>query len=124
MKLMKLMRIVCFAMIFTLTSSAFAVAKQDVSIIFLGEIIEVQKGDNDKSFKLLVEGYINDSEIYKDKIVTLVNEKTEIKTNSEVGAEKVQFRKGDKVYVIFNGSMTKSVPPQGTAKMIQVSGNP
>ncbi|MHC1685157.1 MAG: hypothetical protein AB6733_19850 [Clostridiaceae bacterium] len=121
---MKLMRIVCFAMILTLTSSAFAVAKQDSSIIFLGEILEVQKGDNDKSFRLLVEGYINDSEIYKDKIVTLVNEKTEIKTNSEEGAEKVQFRKGDKVYVIFNGAMTKSVPPQGTAKMIQVSGNP
>lgn len=122
--MMKIKRIIWALVIVTLISSTYVFAKPPKMPIFMGEILEVQKGDNEKSVKLVVDGYINDCEVYKNKIVAIVNEETKMRSGCEEGDKKVEFKKGDKVFIIFNEQMTKSNPPQGTARMIKVTTNP
>lgn len=118
---MRLIRIVCIALIFTLMSSTYVFAKPPRSPIFMGEILEVQKDDNEKNTKLLVEGYIKSCDVYKENLVAIITEETKIKSGCEEGSEKVEFKKGDKVFIVLDEAMTKSIPPQVIAKMIKVS---
>lgn len=118
---MKLKRIIGLVLIFTLMSSTYVFAKPPRSPIFMGEILEVQKDDNEKNTKLLVEGYIKSCDVYKEKLVAIITEETKVKSGCKVENEKVEFKKGDKVFIVLSEAMTTSIPPQATAKMIKVS---
>ncbi|MCY6960172.1 DUF3221 domain-containing protein [Clostridium brassicae] len=120
---MKIKKIILTLLICILTVNMSAFAKPVKSPIFLGEILEVQKGNKGENNRLLVEGYIKECEVYKEKLVIIINEDTKIMKGCKEEVNNVEFKKGDKVFVTLNSAMTKSIPPQTVAKKIQVTKN-
>lgn len=98
-------------------------AMNSKSPIVIGEIIEVEKNEEDKSVRLTVEGYIKDKEVNKIKLVGIVDDTTKVMNSSNDKKEKMEFQKGDLVYMRVNEAMTKSNPPQTTIKRIFVTKN-
>ncbi|MEW8955993.1 hypothetical protein [Clostridium sp.] len=118
---MKLKRVIIFLVILLTFSSTTAFASQPKPSILMGEILEVQKDDKEDVTRLLVEGYIKSCDVYKEKVLVIVNKDTKIIKGCDEKKEKPDFAKGDKVFVVLSAAMTKSIPPQASAKKIQVS---
>ncbi|WMJ80541.1 hypothetical protein RBU49_17330 [Clostridium sp. MB40-C1] len=120
---MKIKRIVLTLLICILTVNMTVFAKPIKSPTFLGEILEVQKDSKGESNRLLVEGYIKGCEVYKEKLVVIISEDTKIMKGCKEEVNNIEFKKGDKVFVVLSSAMTKSIPPQTVAKKIQVTKN-
>lgn len=131
---MKHKRILSLLLLFLLIFSfnVFASEKPAPNAIFMGEVQEVQKNEKDNVLNLKVKGYIKGCEIHKEEVIAILSEETLIipnecpKEGEEIDIKKVNpndFRvdKGDVVLLILSEAMTKSIPPQATAKAIQIS---
>ncbi|WP_027631476.1 hypothetical protein [Clostridium hydrogeniformans] len=118
---MRLKRALVFLLLLFTFSSTTVFAMQPKSPILMGEILEVQKDDKTNTTRLLVEGYIKSCEVYNEKVLVIVGEDTKIMGGCDGKDGKPDFAKGDKVFVVLSSAMTKSIPPQSSAKKIQVS---
>lgn len=151
-------RVISLFMIIMLCFGVTASAKprEDKGATFMGEVIEIKK-DGDQT-SLLVEGYLNGCNVYKEKLLVHITNETRIKLacdeenakneekqddkdNKEKDAKdekkqenkdskgkegtvqevKIDFNKGDTVFMILDKAMTKSIPPQVNAKFIKVT---
>lgn len=88
---------------------------------FMGEVVKVQKCENTKEMKLLVCGYLKGCEITKTQMVVICNKDTEIKDSCNKKVKDLEVKEGDTVCIELDSKMTKSIPPQATAKKIYVS---
>ncbi|GAB6170505.1 hypothetical protein JCM1393_29650 [Clostridium carnis] len=91
------------------------------SPVFIGEILEVNKGENGKVNSILVDGYIKGNEVYKEKIIGIISDETKILNSSNDKKEDIIIEKGDLVYMRISEAMTKSIPPQSTIKRVFIS---
>lgn len=131
---MKLKRVLSLLLLFLLifSFSVFASEKPAPNTIFMGEVQEVQKNDKGNTLNVKVKGYIKGCQVYKEEVVAILSEETLVipndcpKEGEEIEIKKVNpndFRvnKGDVVLLILSEAMTKSIPPQASAKAIQIS---
>lgn len=91
--------------------------------IFIGEVTKVEKCSDSPKAKLTVDGYMKGCGINKGEMIILVDGKTKVyseckKNNKE---EKIAFEVGDYICVALSNKITKSIPPQGVAKAIQIT---
>lgn len=118
---MKIKRLIVGFLLFMIIGAVPVYAKPPRSPVMIGEIIEVQKAEGENIIKILVDGYLKGDEILKEQVLVLINEETVVMDSSNDTKEKIEFEKGDKVYVRLNDAMTKSIPPQVTAKRVYIS---
>ena len=126
MKLKKSLLVVCSLLLFSsiiIGAAEPEKAMNSKSPIVIGEIIEVDKNEEDKFIRLTVEGYIKGKEVNKIKLVGIIDDTTKVMNSSNDKKEKIEFQKGDLVYMRVNEAMTKSIPPQTTIKRIFVTKN-
>ncbi|VYU04954.1 hypothetical protein [Clostridium tertium] len=93
------------------------------SPVFIGEIVDIQKGEDGKSTRITVDGFIKGVEVGKTKIVGIINEETKIMNSLNDKKENIELQKGDLVYMRLSEAMTKSIPPQVVVKRIFVTKN-
>ncbi|OPF51905.1 hypothetical protein BH721_10565 [Clostridium baratii] len=91
--------------------------------IFMGTIKKVEECKDSKDIKLLVEGYMNACDVYKGEIIIKVNEKTKLhgSCNKKDCKEEIKLEAGDYICAILDQKITKSIPPQASAKKIKVT---
>lgn len=107
---------VLFVGIFSFSASATEFKKP----ILIGEITSVEKCNDSKDVKIVVNGYMKACGVCKGKIVVVVDKNT--KMNKECKEkEKIKFEVGDYVSIELDKKITKSIPPQGYAKKIEIS---
>lgn len=132
---MKLKRTVILAILLITALSIPAMAKPVKNgPIFMGEILEVNKDNENNTLRLLVRGYIKGCEVYEEELICIVNENTEIIENKcfttegeakeKLTYKNIEVSKGDRVFIVLSDAMTKSIPPQTAARAIQVSKAP
>lgn len=113
-----------------LTFSLFLIGASDPSKgmsskspVIMGEVIEVQKDDNDKTTRITVEGYIKGNEVNKIKVIGIINEETKVMNSANDKKENITIEKGDLVYMRVSEAMTKSLPPQTVVKRLFITKN-
>lgn len=129
---MKHKRVLVLTLLFLLMCSfnVFASKRPEPNLIFMGEVEEVQKADNALNIK--VKGYIKGMTINSQELVAVVDNETLIfpnecpKEGEEIDIKKVdpksfKVEKGDVIFLVLSEAMTKSNPPQASAKAIQVT---
>lgn len=92
------------------------------SPIVIGEVMEVQKGEDD-SIRITVSGYIKGKEVHKITVVGIIDGETNIINSSKDSKDDILIEKGDTVYMRVNEAMTKSNPPQTIVKRIFITKN-
>ena len=129
---MKHKRVLVLTLLFLLMCSfnVFASKRPEPNLIFMGEVEEVQKADNTLNIK--VKGYIKGMTIQSQELVAVVDNETLIfpnecpKEGEEIDIKKVdpksfKVEKGDVIFLVLSEAMTKSNPPQASARAIQVT---
>ena len=129
---MKHKRVLVLTLLFLLMCSfnVFASKRPEPNLIFMGEVEEVQKADNALNIK--VKGYIKGMTINSQELVAVVDNETLIfpnecpKEGEEIDIKKVdpksfKVEKGDVIFLVLSEAMTKSNPPQVSAKAIQIT---
>ena len=132
---MKYKRILVLTLLFLLICSCnvFAGKRPEPNAIFMGEVEEVQRNENDDTLNIKVKGYIKGLTIKNHELIAAVDNETLIipnecpKEGEEIDIKKVdpkvfKVEKGDVVFFVLSEAMTKSNPPQASAKAIQVTG--
>ncbi|WP_052951000.1 hypothetical protein [Clostridium baratii] len=111
------------AMLFVGLFSIPASAHPRKGPIFMGTIKKVEECKDSKDIKLLVEGYMNACDVYKGEIIIKVNEKTKLhgSCNKKDCKEEIKLEAGDHICAILDQKITKSIPPQASAKKIKVT---
>lgn len=84
-----------------------------------GKVKKIQKDKKDNTLRLKVKGEKNENFIFNEAIV-IVNEKTEIYDSCGHKVPMNSIKKGSNIQVVFTGPVTKSIPPQGIAKIILI----
>ena len=132
---MKHKRILALTLLFLLICSCnvFASKRPEPNAIFMGEVEEVKKNENDNTLNIKVKGYLKGLTVKDQELIAVVDNETLIipnecpKEGEEIDIKKVdpkvfKVEKGDVVLFILSEAMTKSNPPQASAKAIQVTG--
>ena len=132
---MKYKRILVLTLLFLLICSCnvFAGKRPEPNAIFMGEVEKVQRNENDDTLNIKVKGYIKGLTIKNQELIAAVDNETLIipnecpKEGEEIDIKKVdpkvfKVEKGDVVFFVLSEAMTKSNPPQASAKAIQVTG--
>ena len=130
---MKHKRILVLTLLFLLICSCnvFASKRPEPNVIFMGEVEEVQKNDNN-TLNIKVKGYLKGLTVKDQELIAVVDNETLIipnecpKEGEEIDIKKVdpkvfKVEKGDVVLFVLSEAMTKSNPPQASAKAIQVT---
>lgn len=89
--------------------------------MFMGEVVKVQKCEGSKETKLLVCGYLKGCEITKTQMIITVDKDTEVKDSCNKKEKDIEIKQGDMIGADLDGKITKSIPPQATAKKVYVS---
>ena len=131
---MKHKRILVLTLLFLLICSCnvFASKRPEPNAIFMGEVEEVQRNEDDNTLNIKVEGYIKGITIKSQELIAVVDSETLIfpnecpKEGEEIDIKKVdpksfKVEKGDVIFLVLSEAMTKSNPPQASAKAIQVT---
>lgn len=113
-------KVIITAVLFVGIFSFSASATEFKNPILIGKITSVEKCNNSKEVKVIVDGYMKECGIYKDKIVVRVDKNTKFNKNCNKKGE-MNFEVGDYVLVELDKKITKSIPPQGYAKKIEIS---
>ncbi|MGL4452621.1 MAG: hypothetical protein ACRCTZ_15755 [Sarcina sp.] len=92
--------------------------------IFLGVVEGVEKQEDNKGYKVLVDGYIKGGVIKKEKIIAIVSDDTKIKILDDEESTEVTIKRGDNVYIEFSQAMTFSIPPQSFARKLEIYKKP
>ena len=132
---MKYKRILVLTLLFLLICSCnvFAGKRPEPNAIFMGEVEEVQRNEDNNTLNIKVKGYIKGLTIKNQELIAAVDNETLIipnecpKEGEEIDIKKVdpkvfKVEKGDVVFFVLSEAMTKSNPPQASAKAIQVTG--
>lgn len=121
--MMKIKRVIVLLAIFIMlfTATVFATPSPLGSNLFLGEVLEVTVDSKQENTMLLVKGYMKSCEVYEQELVAIVSKDTKLMTNCGEKVDKINFEKGDRVYIELSPRMTFSIPPQSSALKIQVS---
>lgn len=126
MKLKKSLLAICSLLIFSSILIGAAEPEKAMnakSPVVIGEILDVEKSEDNKSIRITVEGYIKDKEVNKIKVVGIIDDTTKVMNSSNDKKEKIEFQKGDLVYMRVSEAMTKSNPPQTMVKRIFITKN-
>ena len=126
MKLKNSLLVICSLLIFSSILIGAAEPEKAMnakSPVVIGEIIDVEKSEDNKSVRITVEGYIKDKEVNKIKVVGIIDDTTKVMNSSNDKKEKIEFQKGDLVYMRVSEAMTKSNPPQTIIKRIFITKN-
>ena len=131
---MKHKRILVLTLVFLLICSCnvFASKRPEPNMIFMGEVEEVQKNEKDNTLNIKVKGYLKGLTINSQELIAVVNNETLIlpnecpKEGEEIDIKKVdpktfKVEKGDVIFLVLSEAMTKSNPPQVSAKAIQIT---
>lgn len=117
---MKFKRVALFAVLFVMMLGMVVYARTPENPIFIGEVVSVDKSQDGKEFKVTVDGFIKTSDVYKEKIIAIVTDETDLEDCSGNKLKKEDIMKGDGVLIVLNSAMTKSIPPQSSAIKMQV----
>lgn len=111
--------IVLFLSMFSISASANPLKKS----IIIGEVKQVEECKDTKNVRVLVDGYLKGCNIYKGKVILLINKDTKIYTecNKDVKCDSIKCEVGDYICASLDGKMTKSNPPQVNAKKLHIS---
>ncbi|MBD7915536.1 hypothetical protein H9660_10290 [Clostridium sp. Sa3CUN1] len=126
MKFKKSLVLVCSVLTFSLFLIGAADPSKGMSSkspVIMGEVIEVEKDESDKTIRITIEGYIKGNEINKIKVVGIVNDETKIMNSANDKKENINIEKGDLVYMRVSEAMTKSMPPQTVVKRLFITKN-
>lgn len=125
MKLKKSLLVVCSLLVlsFILIGANPQKGMSTKSPVVIGEILDVEKSKDGKSIRITVEGYIKDKEVYKIKVIGIIDDTTKVMNSSNDKKADIELQKGDLVYMRVSEAMTKSNPPQTTVKRIFVTKN-
>ena len=131
---MKHKRILVLTLVFLLICSCnvFASKRPEPNMIFMGEVEEVQKNEKDNTLNIKVKGYLKGLTVNSKELIAVVDNETLIlpnecpKEGEEIDIKKVdpktfKIEKGDVIFLVLSEAMTKSNPPQASAKAIQVT---
>lgn len=130
---MKNKKILVLTLLFLLICSCnvFASKRPEPNVIFMGEVEEVQKNDNN-TLNIKVKGYLKGFTVKSQELIAVVDNETLIipnelpKSGEEIDIKKVEpkvfkVEKGDVIFLVLSEAMTKSNPPQASAKAIQIT---
>lgn len=131
---MKHKRVLVLTLLFLLICSCnvFASKRPEPNMIFMGEVEEVQKNEKDNTLNIKVKGYLKGLTVNSQELIAVVNNETLIlpnecpKEGEEIDIKKVdpktfKIEKGDVIFLVLSEAMTKSNPPQVSAKAIQIT---
>ena len=131
---MKHKRILVLTLVFLLICSCnvFASKRPEPNMIFMGEVEEVQKNEKDNTLNIKVKGYLKGLTVNSKELIAVVDNETLIlpnecpKEGEEIDIKKVdpktfKIEKGDVILLVLSEAMTKSNPPQVSAKAIQIT---
>ena len=131
---MKHKRILVLTLVFLLICSCnvFASKRPEPNMIFMGEVEEVQKNEKDNTLNIKVKGYLKGLTVNSKELIAVVDNETLIlpnecpKEGEEIDIKKVdpktfKIEKGDVIFLVLSEAMTKSNPPQVSAKSIQIT---
>lgn len=131
---MKHKRVLVLTLLFLLICSCnvFASKRPEPNMIFMGEVEEVQKNEKDNTLNIKVKGYLKGLTVNSQELIAVVNNETLIlpnecpKEGEEIDIKKVdpktfKVEKGDVIFLVLSEAMTKSNPPQVSAKAIQIT---
>lgn len=90
----------------------------EAGAIFMGEILEVKRDNSGKTL-LSVIGFLKSEYIIKHKIVVVVGPDARLINCNGKTTNKLEYVKGNNVFILINEDMTSSIPEQCTAKQIQ-----
>ncbi len=126
---MKNKRILVLTLVFLLVCSlnVFASRRPEHNMIFMGEVEEVQKNEEDNTLNIKVKGYVKGFNISSQELIAIVNHETLIlpnecpKEGEEIEIKKVdpktfEAEKGDVIFLVLSEAMTKSIPPHKQEK--------
>ena len=131
---MKHKRILVLTLVFLLICSCnvFASKRPEPNMIFMGEVEEVQKNEKDNTLNIKVKGYLKGLTVNSKELIAVVDNETLIlpnecpKEGEEIDIKKVdpktfKIEKGYVIFLVLSEAMTKSNPPQVSAKAIQIT---
>ena len=131
---MKHKRVWVLTLLFLLICSynVFASKRPEPNMIFMGEVEEVQKNEKDNTLNIKVKGYLKGLTVNSKELIAVVDNETLIlpnecpKEGEEIDIKKVdpktfKIEKGDVIFLVLSEAMTKSNPPQVSAKAIQIT---
>ena len=124
MKLKKSLSVICLLLILSFIVIGAVEPEKAMnakSPIVIGEILDVEKSEDNKSIRITVEGYIKDKEVNKIKVVGIIDDTTKVMNSSNDKKENIELQKGDLVYMRVSEAMTKSIPPQTTIKRLFIT---
>ncbi|MCI6693312.1 MAG: hypothetical protein MR510_12675 [Clostridium sp.] len=126
MKFRKSLLVICSLVIISLALIGASEPEKSInpkSPIVIGEILAIEKSEDNKSIRITVEGYIKDKEVNKIKVVGIIDDTTKVMNSSNDKKDNIELQKGDLVYMRVSEAMTKSNPPQTIVKRIFVTKN-
>ena len=131
---MKHKRILALTLLFLLICSCnvFASKRPEPNAIFMGEVEDVQRNEKDNTLNIKVKGYLKGLTVNSKELIAVVDNETLIlpnecpKEGEEIDIKKVdpktfKIEKGDVIFLVLSEAMTKSNPPQVSAKAIQIT---
>lgn len=131
---MKHKRILVLTLLFLLICSCnvFASKRPEPNAIFMGEVEDVQRNEKDNTLNIKVKGYLKGLTVNSKELIAVVDNETLIlpnecpKEGEEIDIKKVdpktfKIEKGDVIFLVLSEAMTKSNPPQVSAKAIQIT---
>lgn len=117
---MKIKRVMIITVLFVMMLGMVAYARTPENPLFIGEVVSVDKSENGKEVKVTVDGFIKTNDVYKEKIITIVTDETDIEDCSGKKLKKEEIMKGNGVLIVLGPDMTKSIPPQASVMKMQV----
>ena len=122
MKFKKSLLVLCTLIVFSFIFVGAADPKKSEnpkSPVIIGKIEEVQKSDDGKTTKIIVEGYIKDREVKSIKIIGIIDDTTKIMNSNK--DKNIELNKGDLVYMRVQGEITDSNPSEIIVKRMFVT---
>lgn len=125
--------IIILALLISIISiTSFAKGEKQPNVIFMGTIEEVIRVEGRDNIKIIAKGYIKGCSIYEEELIGIINEETflikdkckesgESAIKEKVTLKSFKAKKGENVFMVLDGAMTKSIPPQATIKAILVN---
>ena len=128
----KIILVLTLVFLLICSCNVFASKRPEPNMIFMGEVEEVQKNEKDNTLNIKVKGYLKGLTVNSKELIAVVDNETLIlpnecpKEGEEIDIKKVdpktfKIEKGDVIFLVLSEAMTKSNPPQVSAKAIQIT---
>ena len=128
----KILLVLTLVFLLICSCNVFASKRPEPNMIFMGEVEEVQKNEKDNTLNIKVKGYLKGLTVNSKELIAVVDNETLIlpnecpKEGEEIDIKKVdpktfKIEKGDVIFLVLSEAMTKSNPPQVSAKAIQIT---